>query len=646
MLRYLSGYKRESVLAPLFKMLEATFDLFVPLVMADIVNVGIAAHDFRYILVRCGILLLLAFVGLVCSLTAQYFSAKAAVGYSTGLRHALFEHIQRLSFTEMDTMGTSTLITRMTSDINQVQSGLNLFLRLFLRSPFVVFGAMVMAFTVNFRAALIFVVAIPLLSVVVFGVMVITRPLYKAVQARLDRVLGLTRENLTLRLLLRSPFVVFGAMIMAFTINVQAALIFVAAIPVLSVVIFGIMLWCIPLYKKVQARLDKVLGITRENLTGVRVVRAFDKEKTEVDRFEDANELLTKMQLHVGHISALMNPLTYVIINLAIVALLYVGSIEINIGGMASGDVIALVNYMNQILIELVKLANLIVQVSKALACAGRVQAVLDTEPGMEFPREPAGEVPAEKAVDAVRFDHVGLTYQGAGAPSLSDISFTAKRGQTIGIIGGTGSGKSSLISLIPRFYDATEGSVEIMGRPVRQYPRADLRGRVAVVMQKAQLFGGTIRSNLLWGNQNASEADLWAALETAQAAEFVRSKPLGLDEPVEQGGRNLSGGQKQRLTIARALVGRPDILILDDSASALDYATDAALRKALAALPGALTVFIVSQRAASLQHADQIIVLDDGHMVGLGRHAELLDSCPVYREIYESQFKKGDAQK
>ena len=576
MLRYLSGYKRESVLAPLFKMLEATFDLFVPLVMADIVNVGIAAHDFRYILVRCGILLLLAFVGLVCSLTAQYFSAKAAVGYSTGLRHALFEHIQRLSFTEMDTMGTSTLITRMTSDVNQVQSGLNLFLRLFLRSPFVVLGAMIMAFTVNFRAALIFVVAIPLLSIVVFGVMVITRPLYKSVQTRLDRVLGLTREN----------------------------------------------------------------------LTGVRVVRAFDKEKSEVDRFEDANELLTKMQLHVGHISALMNPLTYVIINLAIVALLYVGSIEISIGGMASGDVIALVNYMNQILIELVKLANLIVQVSKALACAGRVQAVLDTKPGMEFPAELTGNVPAEKAGDAVRFDHVSLTYKGAGAPSLSDINFTAKRGQTIGVIGGTGSGKSSLISLIPRFYDATEGSVEIMGRPVRQYPRADLRGKVAVVMQKAQLFGGTIRSNLLWGSQNASDADLWAALETAQAAEFVKAKPLGLDEPVEQGGRNLSGGQKQRLTIARALVGKPDILILDDSASALDYATDAALRKALAALPGDLTVFIVSQRAASLQHADQIIVLDDGRMVGLGRHAELLESCPVYKEIYESQFKKGDAQK
>ena len=574
MLTHLNGYQREAVLAPLFKMLEATFDLFVPLVMADIVNVGIAAHDLHYILVRCGILLLLAMVGLACSLTAQYFSAKAAVGYSTSLRHSLFEHIQKLGFTEMDTLGTSTLITRMTSDINQVQSGLNLFLRLFLRSPFVVFGAMIMAFTVNVRAAWIFVVAIPLLSIVVFGVMVITNPLYKTAQTRLDRVLGLTREN----------------------------------------------------------------------LTGVRVVRAFDKEKSEIDRFESANDLLTKMQLHVGHISSLMSPLTYVIINLAIVALLYVGSIEINIGGMASGDVIALVNYMNQILVELVKLANLIVQVSKALACASRVQAVLDTEPGMEFPTQLQSAVDADKADDAVRFDHVSLTYAGAGAPSLSDISFTAKRGQTIGVIGGTG--KSSLISLIPRFYDATEGTVEILGRPVKDYPRETLRGRVNVVMQKAQLFGGTIRSNLLWGSKNASDADLWAALETAQAAEFVKAKPLGLDEPVEQGGRNLSGGQKQRLTIARALVGKPDILILDDSASALDYATDAALRKALAALPGSLTVFIVSQRAASLQHADQILVLDDGKLVGLGKHAELLASCPVYEEIYASQFKKGDAQK
>ena len=575
MLRYLKGYRRESLLAPLFKMLEASFDLLVPLVMADIVNVGIAAHDLHYILVRCGILLLLAAIGLTFSLTAQYFSAKAAVGYSTALRHALFAHIQSLSFSEMDTLGTSTLITRMTSDVNQVQSGLNLFLRLFLRSPFVVIGAMVMAFTVNVRAALIFVVAIPLLSVVVFSIMVVTRPLYKTVQARLDRVLGLTREN----------------------------------------------------------------------LTGARVVRAFGKEQSEVDRFEDANALLTGMQLHVGHLSALMSPLTYVIINLAIVALLYVGSIEINLGGMASGDVIALVNYMNQILVELVKLANLIVQISKALACAGRVQAVLDTKPGMAFPAEVLGQVPSDKAHDAVRFDQVSLTYAGAGAPSLTDISFTAKKGQTIGVIGGTGSGKSSLVNLIPRFYDATQGTVEVFGRPVQSYPREALRGKVAVVLQKAQLFGGTIRSNLLWGNPQATDADLWAALETAQAAEFVKAKPLGLDEPVEQGGRNLSGGQKQRLTIARALVGKPEILILDDSASALDYATDAALRKALAALPGDLTVFIVSQRAASLQHAHQILVLDDGHLVGVGTHQQLRQSCPVYQEIYESQFKKGEAE-
>ena len=576
LMRYIKGYEKQAVLAPLFKMLEATFELFVPLVVASIIDTGIKNGDAVFIWQRCGLLILLAAIGLTCSLTAQYFSAKAAVGYSTSLRHALFEHIQKLGFTEMDTLGTSTLITRMTSDINQVQSGLNLFLRLFLRSPFVVVGAMVMAFTVNARAALIFVVAIPLLSVVVFGVMVITRPLYKTAQVRLDRVLGLTREN----------------------------------------------------------------------LTGVRVVRAFDKEQDEIDRFENANDLLTRMQLHVGHLSALMSPLTYVIINIAIVALLYVGSIEINVGGMASGDVIALVNYMNQILIELVKLANLIVQVSKALACAGRVQAVLDTKPGMDFPAELRSEVPADKAGDAVRFDHVSLTYAGAGAPSLSDISFTAKRGQTIGVIGGTGSGKSSLVNLIPRFYDATEGTVEILGRPAADYPREALRGKVNVVMQKAQLFGGTIRSNLLWGNKNATDAELWAALETAQAAEFVQAKPLGLDEPVEQGGRNLSGGQKQRLTIARALVGKPDILILDDSASALDYATDAALRKALAALPGSLTVFIVSQRAASLQHADQILVLDDGRLVGLGTHDQLRQSCPVYEEIYESQFKKGDVQK
>ncbi len=575
MLSYLSGYRKESVIAPLFKMLEATFDLFVPLVMADIVNVGIAAGDIRYILVRCGLLLVLAAIGLTCSLTAQYFSAKAAVGYSTALRHALYEHIQKLGFSEMDTLGTSTLITRMTSDLNQVQSGLNLFLRLFLRSPFVILGAMVLAFTVNSKAAWIFVVAIPLLSVVVFGVMVITRPLYRTVQARLDRVLGLTREN----------------------------------------------------------------------LTGVRVVRAFGKEESEVQRFEEANGLLTSLQLHVGHRSALMNPMTYVIVNLAIIALLYVGAIQINVGGMESGDVIALVNYMTQILVELVKLADLIVQVSKALACASRVQAVLDTQPSMTFPEKRTRQTPDDKAQDAVRFDRVALTYAGAGAPSLYNISFTAKRGQTIGVIGGTGSGKSSLVNLISRFYDATEGCVEIFGLPVDSYPRAELRGAVSVVMQRAQLFSGTIRSNLLWARRDATDAELWEALETAQAAEFVRSKPLGLDEPVEQGGRNLSGGQKQRLTIARALVGKPKILILDDSASALDFATDAALRKALAALPGDMTVFIVSQRAASLQHADQILVLDDGHLVGVGTHSYLLEQCPVYREIYESQFKKGGAQ-
>ena len=575
MLSYLSGYRKESVIAPLFKMLEATFDLFVPLVMADIVNVGIAAGDIRYILVRCGLLLVLAAIGLTCSLTAQYFSAKAAVGYSTALRHALYEHIQKLGFSEMDTLGTSTLITRMTSDLNQVQSGLNLFLRLFLRSPFVILGAMVLAFTVNSKAAWIFVVAIPLLSVVVFGVMVITRPLYRTVQARLDRVLGLTREN----------------------------------------------------------------------LTGVRVVRAFGKEESEVQRFEEANGLLTSLQLHVGHRSALMNPMTYVIVNLAIIALLYVGAIQINVGGMESGDVIALGNYMTQILVELVKLADLIVQVSKALACASRVQAVLDTQPSMTFPEKRTRQTPDDKAQDAVRFDRVALTYAGAGAPSLYNISFTAKRGQTIGVIGGTGSGKSSLVNLIPRFYDATEGCVEIFGLPVDSYPRAELRGAVSVVMQRAQLFSGTIRSNLLWARRDATDAELWEALETAQAAEFVRSKPLGLDEPVEQGGRNLSGGQKQRLTIARALVGKPKILILDDSASALDFATDAALRKALAALPGDMTVFIVSQRAASLQHADQILVLDDGHLVGVGTHSYLLEQCPVYREIYESQFKKGGAQ-
>ena len=572
MLTHLNGYKREAVLAPLFKMLEATFDLFVPLVMADIVNVGIAAHDFHYILVRCGILLLLAVVGLACSLTAQYFSAKAAVGYSTSLRHALFEHIQRLGFTEMDTMGTSTLITRMTSDINQVQSGLNLFLRLFLRSPFVVVGAMVMAFTVNVRAAWIFVVAIPLLSVVVFGVMVITNPLYKTAQARLDRVLGLTREN----------------------------------------------------------------------LTGVRVVRAFDKEQSEIDRFEDANALLTQMQLHVGHISALMNPLTYVIINLAIVALLYVGSIEINIGGMASGDVIALVNYMNQILVELVKLANLIVQISKALACAGRVQAVLDTEPGMEFPRESAGEVPAEKAGDAVRFDHVGLTYQGAGAPSLSDISFTAKRGQTIGVIGGTGEGKSTLVSLIPRFYDALSGTVKVDGRDVREYTLENLRSGVSMVLQNGSLFSGTIADNLRWADPNATREQMQAACAIARADEYIDCFPDGYDTVLEQNAANLSGGQRQRLLIARAILKKPRILILDDSTSAVDMATDEHIRRCLrTALPGATKV-IIAQRINSIMSCDRIVVLDQGRLADMGTHQELLSRSHIYRDVYESQMREG----
>ena len=574
MLGYLKGYKRESVLAPLFKMLEATFDLFVPLVMADIVNIGIAAHDFHYILVRCGILLLLAMIGLACSLTAQYFSAKAAVGYSTALRHALFEHIQTLSFTEMDTLGTSTLITRMTSDVNQVQSGLNLFLRLFLRSPFVVIGATVMAFTVNSRAALIFVVTIPLLSVVVFGIMAATRPLYKTVQNRLDRVLGLTREN----------------------------------------------------------------------LTGVRVVRAFDKEKSEVERFENANDLLTKMQLHVGHISALMNPLTYVLINIAIVALLYVGSIEINVGGMASGDVIALVNYMNQILVELVKLANLIVQVSKALACAGRVQAVLDTTPGMAFPEKLLGEVPAEKSGDAVRFEHVSLTYAGAGAPSLSDISFTAKRGQTIGVIGGTGSGKSTLVQLLLSFRLPTEGQILFDGVSASQIDRGVIRKNISCVLQKTAVYSGTIRHNIEMGRPGAEEADILEAADIAQLTPFLNSLPEHLEHPLQQSGKNLSGGQKQRLCIARAILKDAPIYVFDDSFSALDFLTEANLRRSLNEKIQGKTQIVITQRITSAMNADHIFVMDRGRLVDHGVHAELLSRCKIYQEIYASQTG-GDAK-
>ena len=513
---YLKNYTAASILAPLFKMLEATFDLLVPLVVARIINVGIANGDTGYILGCCGILILMALVGLACSFTAQYFAAKAAIGSTTGLRHLLFAHIQSLGFSEMDTIGTSTLITRMTSDLNQVQSGVNLFLRLFLRSP----------------------------------------------------------------------FIVFGSMVMAFAIDVQMALIFVVAIPVLSVIVFGIMRWTSPRYKKIQSRLDAVTGATRENLSGVRVIRAFGREKAQVEQFAAANDSLVDLQLHVGHISALMNPLTYVAVNLGVIAILYAGAWKVEGGILLSGGIVALVNYMNQILVELVKLANLIVSISRALASLGRVEQVLDTKTAMEFPKttqETAGE---DSGKEAVRFDHVGLTYAGAGAESLTDISFAARKGQTIGIIGGTGSGKSSLVNLIPRFYDATAGTVTLMGRPIGQWDRESLRDMVGVVMQKAQLFAGTIRSNLLWGNPDATEEELWEALRLAQAEDFVRAKSKGLDDPVEQGGRNLSGGQRQRLTIARALVKKPQILILDDSASALYYAMDAALRKALRTLP------------------------------------------------------------
>ncbi len=569
---YVKKYRLECILAPLFKMLEAGFDLLVPLVVAQIINVGIVNRDTAYILGHCGILVGMAVVGLLCSFTAQYFAARAAIGTATGMRHQLMQHIQTLSFTELDTIGVSTLITRMTADVNQVQNGVNMFLRLFLRSPFIVIGAMVMAFTIDWQAASVFAVAIPVLSVIVFGVMKMTSPLYKSV----------------------------------------------------------------------QQKLDAVTGVTRENLTGVRVVRAFGREEDETERFAQANAALNQAQLKVGRIAALMNPATYVIVNLCIIALLYVGGGKVNAGDLASGDVVALVNYMSQILVELVKLANLIVLLTKAIASLGRVGAVLDKQTSMTYPQ---ASTHAESKDEAVRFDHVSLTYQGAGDESISDISFTARRGATVGVIGGTGSGKTTLVSLIPRFYDATKGSVTLMGRPITDWPHDELRDRVAVVMQNAQLFKGTIRSNLLWGDKKASDAYLWQCLETAQAADFVRAKPKGLDDPVEQGGRNLSGGQKQRLTIARALVSQPDILILDDSASALDYATDAALRRALRALPSGTTTFIVSQRTSSIRHADLILVLDDGVLVGQGTHDELLDSCPVYREIHESQFRKGDAQ-
>ena len=567
---YLRRFRKESILAPLFKMLEATFDLLVPMVVADIIKVGIANGDTTYIWTRCGLLVLMALIGLLCSFTAQYFAARAAIGTSTGLRHELMAHIQSLSFSELDTLGVSTLITRMTSDVNQVQNGLNMFLRLFLRSP----------------------------------------------------------------------FIVAGAMIAAFTIDTQIALIFLAAIPVLAVIVFGIMRITSPMYKTVQSRLDAVTGATRENLSGVRVVRAFGREDAEEENFVQQNGSLNAMQLKVGRIAALMNPLTYVVVNLGIIGILYFGANKIGSGALLSGDVVALVNYMSQILVELVKLANLVVLLTRAIASMGRVSQVLDTPSTMAFPEKPVSADAASNV--AVAFDHVSLRYQGAGAESLSDVTFTAKKGQTIGVIGGTGSGKTTLVSLIPRFYDATKGQVTLLGQPITAYSKEELNRHVAVVMQKAQLFKGTIRSNLLWGNENATDEELWHALSIAQSEDFVRQKPGKLDDPVEQGGRNLSGGQRQRLTIARALVGHPDILILDDSASALDYATDAALRKALRTLPAETTLFIVSQRTSSLRHADQIIVLDDGHVVGIGTHDALMQTCEVYREIHESQFRKG----
>ena len=569
LLRFLKDYKKESILSPLFKLLEESFELFVPLVMAAIIDTGIGNKDGGFILKMCGILILLAIVGLTCSITAQYFAAKAAVGFATKVRHALFDHIQKLSYTEMDTAGTDTMITRMTSDINQAQSGVNMVLRLFLRSPFIVFGAMIMAFTIDVKAALIFVVTIPVLSVVVFGIMIIT----------------------------------------------------------------------IPLFRRVQASLDKVLGVTRENLTGSRVIRAFNKEQEEIADFDESNERLTDVQLFVGKISALMNPLTYIIINVALVILIWTGAIQVNIGKISQGEVVALVNYMSQILVELVKLANLIITVTKAIACGNRVQSIFEMETSMVD----GNGSKKEDTGYTVEFRNVSMRYKGAGADTLTGIDFKAKPGDTIGIIGGTGSGKSSVVNLIPRFYDVTEGQVMVDGMDVREYKITDLRDKIGIVPQKAVLFAGTVRSNLAWGKEDATEEEMQQALSVAQAAEVVDKKDGKLDAEVEQGGKNFSGGQKQRLTIARALVKQPEILIMDDSSSALDYATDAKLRQAIHNMPNRPTVFIVSQRAASIMYADKIIVLDDGTVAGTGTHEELLKDCSVYQEIYYSQFKRTE---
>lgn len=575
LLIYLKAYRKEACLAPIFKMLEAVFELFVPLVIKGIIDYGIAAEDRAYCLRMGLLLLLLAVIGLAMATTAQWFSAKAAAGFAAKIKQVLMEHIQKLSYTELDTIGTSTLITRMTSDVNQVQTGTNLVLRLFMRSPFIVFGSMIMAFTIDFKAAMIFVITIPLLSVVVFG----------------------------------------------------------------------IMLSSIPLYKKVQSQLDRVLGITRENLTGVRVIRAFNKEEEEISHFRAENEQFTRLQTFVGKISALMNPLTFVIVNSAILVLVWTGAWRVEGGILTQGAVVALVNYMSQILVELIKLADLIINITKAVACGNRIQKVLEVEPSME---NGSKECVEEKNTqeNAVDFNHVSLTYAGAGAPSLTDIDLHVKTGQTIGIIGGTGSGKTSVVNLIPRFYDATQGNVLVLGKPVKEQDMESLRSQIAVVPQKAVLFAGTIRENMKWGKEDATDEEIMEALTIAQAAEVVQKKEGGLDAFVEQGGKNLSGGQRQRLTIARALVRKPRILILDDSASALDFATDAALRKAIREMKNAPTVFIVSQRTSSIRFADQILVLDDGKSVGVGTHDELLTTCSVYKEIYDSQYKKTDGKK
>lgn len=571
LMKYLKQYRTEAIIAPLFKMLEASFELFVPLVVARMIDIGIRNQDLPYILKMGGILILLGVIGLLCSLTAQYFAARAAVGFGTALRRELFDHINHFSYTEIDTEGTATLITRMTSDVNQVQSGVNLTLRLFLRSPFIVFGAMIMAFTIDFKSAMVFVITIPLLSIVVFGIMLIS----------------------------------------------------------------------IPLYKKVQKQLDKVLQITRENLTGVRVVRAFNRQQDETKTYREESGLLFQFQIFVGRISALLNPITYVIINLAIVVLIYAGAGQVDRGIIPQGELVALVNYMSQILVELIKLANLIIAMTKAVACAGRISGVFAIQSSIDDQRglNPFASGQEKEKISMVEFDHVSFAYHGAKAEALTDIHFKAMRGETIGIIGGTGSGKTTVVNLIPRFYEATEGAVRVNGVDVRDCRAKDLRSHIGVVPQRAVLFKGSIRDNMKWGKQDAGDGEIMDALRIAQAAEVVESRPGGLDAALIQGGKNLSGGQRQRLTIARALVRKPDILILDDSASALDFATDARLRKAIREQTENMTVFIVSQRATTVKQADKILVLDDGKAAGIGSHTELFESCPVYREICLSQL-------